>query len=235
TGALPIYQPHEPRLPPARGQGATKGRARRRGQRGRRLLRRARGARRPTPASLWRAAPRPAAARARRGTTGRAHPPRTTWKPGALKEPLTVPGSGARGRSRGGARRDGPERGGEGVELGRERFLVAGARAREDVARTPQLGGEGGRAVHGDPRGHRVAPGHRELGHAVGEHAAARVRERAEGGAERVGAQLPLGGGGGALERVRRLTQVLAVAHELQLAERRRARRRDAARHDVGA
>src|SRR5439155_24838683 len=88
------------------------------------------------------------------------------------------------GKSGGGARPDGPERGGEGVELGRERFLVAGARAREDVARPPQLGGEGGRAVHGDPRGHRVAPGHRELGHAVGEHAAARVRERAEGGAE---------------------------------------------------
>ncbi len=47
-------------------------------------------------------------------------------------------------------------------------------------------------------------------------------------------AQLALRGGGGALERVRRLTQMLAVAHELQLAERGWARRGDAARHDVG-
>src|SRR5439155_1719196 len=52
-----------------------------------------------------------------------------------------------RERSRGGAGLDGPERGGEGVELGRERFLVARARAGEEVAHTPQRGGEGGRVV----------------------------------------------------------------------------------------
>jgi len=129
----------------------------------------------------------------------------------------------------GGARLDGPERGGEGVELGRERFLVP---APERASRSPARRGSAAKAaavltaipdVHAPRRD-------RELGHAIGEHAAARVRERAEGGAERVGAQLPLRSGGGALERVRRLSQVLAVAHELQLAERGRARRRDAAR-----
>src|SRR2546429_8491502 len=61
-----------------------------------------------------------------------------------------------------------------------------------------------------------------------------RSRERTKGGAERVSAQLALRGGGGALERVRRLTEMLAVAHELQLAQRGRARRGNAARHDVG-
>src|SRR3989449_8838811 len=61
-----------------------------------------------------------------------------------------------------------------------------------------------------------------------------RSRERTKGGAERVSAQLALRGGGGALERVRRLTQMLAVAHELQLAPRGRARRGSAARQEVG-
>src|SRR5439155_1092266 len=49
----------------------------------------------------------------------------------------------------------------------------------------------------------------------------------------RVGSQLPLGSGRGALERVGRLAEVLTVAHELQLAERGRTRRGDAALYDV--
>src|SRR4029077_2708522 len=95
-------------------------------------------------------------------------------------------GGGSGSGSRAGL--DSAERDGEGVELGRERFLVVRARARQQVAGTPQHGGEGGRASHRNPRRPRFAPGDRELGHAVGEPPAAGVRERTKGGAERVSA-----------------------------------------------
>src|SRR3989442_209596 len=79
----------------------------------------------------------------------------------------------------------------------------------------------------------RLPCGEGELRDALRQDAAARVRERAKRARERVGPQLPLGGAGRALERIGRLPQVLAVAHELEPAERGRPRRRDAPFHDV--
>src|SRR5256885_11929324 len=48
-------------------------------------------------------------------------------------------GNGSSGGGSGGARLDGPERGSQGVELGRERFLVAAAGAGQEIAGAPQL------------------------------------------------------------------------------------------------
>ncbi|PYP71826.1 MAG: hypothetical protein DMD41_11175 [Gemmatimonadetes bacterium] len=120
-------------------------------------------------------------------------------------------------------------------ELRGEPLLVLTRGTGEQVAGLPQLGRERDGVLHRQARRQRVARGARELRHPVGERPAARAGEGAERPRERVRAQLALRRAGRPLQRIGGLPQMLAVAHQLEPAQGRRARGRRAAPHDVRA
>jgi len=123
----------------------------------------------------------------------------------------------------------------QGSERCGERVFVVGVRSGEQVPDLAQLGGERRGVAHGAAVGDGVARRDRELGDAVGQDPPTRVRERPERAPQGVRAQLPLRGARRPLERVRRLPQVLAMAHQLEPAECGRAGHGHAARYQVGS
>ena len=144
-------------------------------------------------------------------------------------------GDGGRRRDCRPRRAEAPDPLDHGSELGGERVFVAGARADKQVPDAPQLGGERRGVADRAAVSDGVARRDGELGDAVRQNAAPRVRERAKRAPQRMRAQLPLRGARRPLERIRRLAQVLAMAHQLEPAERRRAGHGHAARDEVGS
>jgi len=104
-------------------------------------------------------------------------------------------------------------------QLCRERVLVTGGGVHQYVAGLAQPLDERLAAHDGGATRHGVSGGNGKLRHGVQYGAPARGHERAEGGRQRLGAQLALGKRTRLFQCVCRLQQVFAVRHELDVAE----------------